>query len=241
MASEPCLLTCIVFHGSSLLNYSRVPKSDQNTDFWIQVLHTGQNLVSAYTRQFQQGKKRLRYHQKPLSHRSSYRRAEKETDPSPGESSVAASWGVLLVLSCVTLKYGALAIPLGISCPVPFCFVSMWYKRQNKKRISFGVQTRYSLEITEGACAACNLLEEPVGVLCCPLLGLKALQAAALPAVPSSPQYHCSCCLGICCSPPCFWVCLDVADNAHLGKTFLKEVIPLMYVILRLFMESLKH
>lgn len=33
MASEPCLVTCIAFHGSSLLNYSRVPKSDQNTDF----------------------------------------------------------------------------------------------------------------------------------------------------------------------------------------------------------------
>lgn len=140
----------------------------------------------------------------PLATGPPTERAEKEIDPSPGESSVAASWGVLLVLSCVTLKYGALAIPLGISCPVPFCFVSMWYKRQNKKRISFGVQTRYSLEITEGACAVCNLLEEPVGVLCCPLLGLKALQAAALPAVPSSPQYHCSCCLGICCSPPCF-------------------------------------
>lgn len=93
---------------------------------------------------------------------------------------MAASWGVLLVLSCVTLNYGALEIPLGISCSVSFCFVSVWYRRQNKKkRFSFAVQTQYSLEITEGVCALYNLLEEPVGILCRPVLGLKELQAAA--------------------------------------------------------------
>lgn len=45
--------------------------------------------------------------------------------------------------------------------------------------------------------------------------------------------------LVFCYNLPCPWV--YVVDGANLGNMLLKEIIPLIYVILRSFMNSLKH